>query len=270
VGYTERREFYNDDYSAGVENVGYDSQTGLNTPVFVRTVKLKDFPWNGELRLGISDEAEAAWNPVGGFTDAAGRLIWSTLGDPALLPVPYNASWIPNRLEFDLDRVQGQSGGFKVPTGSVLPRPGTGALLPAPAGTYGSAKLVYQAFASPFQDGTETGFADLLYAFALAYRWGERANPGDMAFEPRVAAATADLRDRLVGIQTRRVEQSVNRIAPDVEIIKKTLVLDIYLRDTPGDPAPDGAHGGGGGSRPRGLFERRGRAPECALAGSRA
>ena len=236
VGYTVRREFYNDDYADGVENVGYDSQMGLNTPVFVRTVKLKDYPWNGKLRVGINGEAEAAWNPVAGFTDAAGRLIWSTIGDPALLPVPYNASWAPNRVEFELDRVQGQSGGFKVLAGSVLPRPGTGALLAVPEGTHGSAKLVYQAFASPYQDGTETGVADLMYAFVLAYRWAERANPGDPAYEPRVAAATTDLRDRLAGIRIDRVEQSVNRIAPGIEVIKKTPVLEIYLGDTLGDP----------------------------------
>ena len=236
VGYTVRREFYNDDYAAGVENVGYDSQTGLNTPVFIRTVKLKDYPWNGDLRLGMNGEAEAAWNPVGGFTDAAGRLIWSILGDPALLPVPYNASWIPNRVEFDLDRVQGRSGGFRVPPGSVQPQPGTGVLLPLPEQTYASAKLVYRASASPFRDGTETGFADLLYAFVQVYRWGERANPGDTTYDPCFTAALAGMRDRLVGIRTRRVEQSINRIAPDVEIIKKTPVLEIYLRDTSGDP----------------------------------
>ena len=47
IGYALRREAVNDDYSAGVENVGYDAQTGLGSAVFFRTVKLKDFPWNG-------------------------------------------------------------------------------------------------------------------------------------------------------------------------------------------------------------------------------
>ena len=236
VGHTVRREFYNDDYTDGIENIGYDSQTGLNSPVFIRTVKLKDFPWNGVLRLGMDAEPEAAWNPVAGFTDAAGRLIWSAVGDPALIPVPYNASWIPNRLDFGLERTQRQSGGFRVPAGSILPEPGTGALRPVPQGTFGAAKLVYEASASPFLDGTETEIPDLLYAYVLAYRWAARAEPGDRAYEPHLAAALADMRDRLVGIRALRVDQSINLIAPDVQVVQKTLVVEVYLRDTPGDP----------------------------------
>jgi len=54
VGYALRREAVNDDYSDGVENVGYDAQAGLGSAVFLRTVKLKDFPWNGWLRIAVS------------------------------------------------------------------------------------------------------------------------------------------------------------------------------------------------------------------------
>ena len=53
VGYRVKREAINDDYSEGVENIGWDAQTGLGSAVFLRTVKLKDFPWNGWLRVGV-------------------------------------------------------------------------------------------------------------------------------------------------------------------------------------------------------------------------
>lgn len=75
VGYTLRREYYSDDFSEGVENIAFDSRLGLNSAVFVRTVKLKDFPWNGWLRLGMNEKPDAAWNPVAGFTDGPGRLM---------------------------------------------------------------------------------------------------------------------------------------------------------------------------------------------------
>ncbi|MFQ5775257.1 MAG: hypothetical protein ACE5GS_12120 [Kiloniellaceae bacterium] len=98
VGYTTKREYFSSEYSAGIENIAYDSHAGLNSAIFIRTVKLKDFPWNGWLRLGIGTEPSAAWNPMGGFSDEAGRLIWSALGDPALFPEPYNAGWTLNRI----------------------------------------------------------------------------------------------------------------------------------------------------------------------------
>jgi hypothetical protein len=98
AGYTTRREWYDNDYSSGVENIAFDSLTGLDAPVFIRTVKLKDYPWNGTLRLGVASRPASAWNPVAGFSDPAGRLIWSALGDPAAFPAPYGAGWELDRL----------------------------------------------------------------------------------------------------------------------------------------------------------------------------
>ena len=66
--------------------------------IFLRTVKLKDFPWNGWPTLGVPNAPAAAWNPIGGFTDETGRLIWLALGDPALFLEPYDARWSLNRI----------------------------------------------------------------------------------------------------------------------------------------------------------------------------
>jgi hypothetical protein len=104
AGYTVKKEYFNAEFSAGIENVGFDSLAGLNSPVFLRTVKLKDFPWNGWLRLGIGTRPEAAWNPIAGFGDPAGRLIWSAIGDPAAFPEPYGEGWVLNRIA-DVQRI---------------------------------------------------------------------------------------------------------------------------------------------------------------------
>ncbi len=98
VGYTIKREYFNAEFSAGVENIAFDSITGMNSAIFLRTVKLKDFPWNGELALALAVPPAAAWNPIAGFSDPFGRLMWSAIGDPALLPTPYGAEWMLNRV----------------------------------------------------------------------------------------------------------------------------------------------------------------------------
>ena len=98
AGYTVKREYVNVEFSAGIENIGYDSLTGLHSPIFIRTVKLKDFPWNGWLALGIDGKPAAAWNPIGGMVDPFGRLLGFTVGDPALLPSPYESGWMLNRI----------------------------------------------------------------------------------------------------------------------------------------------------------------------------
>ena len=98
VGYTVRQEYVDTEFSAGIENLAYDAHAGLNSAIFLRTVKLKDLPWNGWLRLGVSTPATAAWNPIGGMTDATGQLLWSAVGDAAFLPSPYSAGWTANRI----------------------------------------------------------------------------------------------------------------------------------------------------------------------------
>jgi hypothetical protein len=98
VGYTVKREYVNVEYSAGIENIAYDAIAGLASPMFIRTVKLKDFPWNGWLALGIGAKPSGAWTPVAGMTDPFGRLMEFAITDSALIPSPYEAGWMLNRI----------------------------------------------------------------------------------------------------------------------------------------------------------------------------
>ncbi|MBO0764500.1 MAG: hypothetical protein J2P50_07920 [Hyphomicrobiaceae bacterium] len=98
VGYTLRQEYYNASFSDGIENITPDAVEGFSSPMFLRTVKLKDFPWNGWLKLGMAAPPRAAWNPIGGFTDEFGRLLWFAVGDTAVMPSPYDHGWVLNRI----------------------------------------------------------------------------------------------------------------------------------------------------------------------------
>lgn len=137
LGYTERRETYSTEYAAGVENVGRDAFAGVASPIFPRTVKLRDFPWNGWLSVATPAPPASAWNPLGrgGFADVFGRLVWSALADPAFLPAPHGAGWIENR---------------------------------AHAPRRSASRLVYRVHVSAFHDGTPMSPADILYAQAFA------------------------------------------------------------------------------------------------------
>jgi hypothetical protein len=98
AGFSVKREAFNAESSTGIENLSFDAFEGLNSPMFLRTVKLKDFPWNGWLHLGVATPPTAAWNTIGGFNDAFGRLMWFAISDPAAIPSPYDHRWILNRI----------------------------------------------------------------------------------------------------------------------------------------------------------------------------
>ena len=234
VGYAAKEEYVDTAYPAGIENVAYDSVRGLNSPVFLRTVKLKEYPWNGKLHLAVRAPSTGAWNPVAGFTDPMGRLIWSAVGDPAMIQFPFNSSWMPNRVQSTVTKVHGQSGGMRVPADAVRPRPATGALEPVADRTFASAKVAYEVIASPFEDGTEMEVADLIFPFVFAYRWGSKANGGG-AHEPRLESTLAAMQESLAGLKVVRIERTKHTIAENWDVIKKSPVLEVYLRNVPHD-----------------------------------
>ena len=237
VGYTVRREYYSADLSAGIENVAHDGQSGLNSPVFVRTAKLKDFPWNGWLTLGTAERIHAAWNPVAGFTDPAGKLVWSALGDAALLPLPYNGGFIPNRVSAEAAAPDERSVPlFEVPPDALTFEPGSGEMRPVGAGRTSTTKIMYHVNASLFHDGTKTQVSDLLYAYAFAFRWGARSEAVAGAFDPAVESATRLLRERLVAVRVVTVRSQTTELAPDIRFTRETPLIEVYLDHGRGEP----------------------------------
>ncbi len=231
LGYTVRREYFNtSDYSEGLENIAYDSHAGFASPIFLRTVKLKDFLWNGWLRLGVAKKAGAAWNPLGGFTDATGRLIWAAVGDPAQLHHPYNSTWVANRVTTPTVTFEGlRSGGVEVPGTALRPEPGTGTLQAVGEGQSARAKILYRVLLSSFHDGSSMSAADLLYAYAFAYRWGVKSARGGVDYDPLVDASTALLREWLAGIRLLEVEQETKE-SGETKYLFRVQPVEVYVK----------------------------------------
>ena len=230
LGYTVRREYFNAEFSQGVENIAWDSQTGFNSAIFLRTVKLKDFPWNGWLRLGTASRPAAAWNPIGGFSDPAGRLLWAAVGDPAFIPAPYGSGWLANRTTPAAVTRSPSSptmSEIELPEDALIPEPGTGLLRDAGKGKSARARITYRLVASAFHDGTRMTPADAAYAYSFAYRWGARAG-GRAAVDSVVEAATAPLRQALVGFRVVKVDAEVKKYS-DNTFTYIVPVIDVYV-----------------------------------------
>ncbi len=225
LGYTVRREYFNAEFSQGIENTAWDSHTGFNSAIFLRTVKLKDFPWNGWLRLGIAARPAAAWNPIAGFSDPAGRLLWAALGDPAMLPAPYGAGWLPNRVRIAAV-TRPPTSDVEIPADALIPEAGSGLLREVGKGKSARARVTYRLVASAFHDNTRMTPADAAYAYSFAYRWGAKAADGTV--DPAVAAATAQIRESLAGFRVLKVDAEVKKYS-DITFNYVVPVIDVYL-----------------------------------------
>jgi hypothetical protein len=200
VGYTVRREHFAADYSAGVENVGHDALGGLASAVFPRTVKLRDFPWNGWLHVAAAAPPSSPWNPLaGGFDDAFGRLVFWALFDPAFLPSPHGAGWLENRVNAS----SVERGKFVVPEGALFSR----------ADKTATTRIVYRVRNSAFHDGTTMGYADVVHAYALANK------------------------NELRGVRLLRVETETLAFGED-KLSYEVPVVEVYLDGAAADAAP--------------------------------
>jgi hypothetical protein len=227
LGYTVRREVFNSEFSQGIENVAWDSHRGFSSEIFVRTAKLKDFPWNGWMKVGAGRPA-AAWNPIAGFTDGPGRLLWGALGDPGLLPAPYAAGFIAHRAVPAEVAVAGPSG-LDIPEDALVPEAGTGALVPVGKGKTAKARVTYRLWASAAHDNTRITAADALYPYVFAARWSVKRAPGSPPeYDPAIEAATATARQALLGVRVVKVDSDVRRYS-DVTFTYVVPVVEVYL-----------------------------------------
>jgi hypothetical protein len=125
-----------------------------------------------------------------------------------------------------------------VPADAVIPEPGSGRLLPIAAGMVARQKLTYRMLGSAFHDGSRMSVADLLYSTMFAYRWGA-AGEGERN-DPVIAAATAVLRARLMGLRPLATDSSSKSIRfGDFEYTRELFVVEVYTSAAPLDREQD-------------------------------
>jgi hypothetical protein len=119
-----------------------------------------------------------------------------------------------------------------IPADALIPSPASGKLEQVGSGKYARQKLVYKVLGSAFHDGTKTGAADLLYAYAFVYRWS--------TYDPFVDAASAGLRRHLAGVRIAGVDAASKSFrVGDVTFLREVFTVEVYLASTSGAPDAD-------------------------------
>ena len=124
-----------------------------------------------------------------------------------------------------------------VPPDAVIPEAGSGVLRRIGPGRLAQVRLTYRLLASKFHDGTETTFADLLYPYMFAYRWGAQSHDGGAARDPYVEWVTTALRQHLVAFRIPEEGKTSQSIRfGDISFTHELLSVEVYASDVPSDP----------------------------------
>jgi hypothetical protein len=128
--------------------------------------------------------------------------------------------------------------GVTMPTDAVLPEPGSGRLLAVGPGRTAQTKLTYAVTASPFHDGSTVTAADLLYAFAFAYRWSAQGAAPGGRYDPGIDRATALLRRNLAGVRFVGPDKASRPVRfGDIVYAREQLLVEVYLGAPSGETA---------------------------------
>ncbi len=202
--------FYYNSTRQGVENVAYDRFAGPDTYWFYRTVKLRDFMWNGWLRIGVPSLHSSPYDPFGGF-EGYDRAIWMAVSDPPGWPHPRLGGWYPMRVNWSTENAT------SIPSGSWRLEIRDGMLYAATPLNGRFSKLTYSIRMSDFHDGEHMTAADLIYG--LYHRL--RASP--------------NMAEGLEAIRILRDNEVVRTIfAADVAArIFKVTTIELYLSHAP-------------------------------------
>src|SRR5262249_46786218 len=117
----------------------------------------------------------------------------------------------------------------ELPEDTLVPEPGTGLLRDAGKGRTARARITYRLVASAFHDNMRMTPADAAYAYSFAYRWGAGAG-GRAAADSIVEAATAPLRQALVGFRVVKVDAEVKKYT-DITFTYVVPVIDVYVQN---------------------------------------
>ena len=124
-----------------------------------------------------------------------------------------------------------------IPADAVLPEAGSGHLQPVGPDKRARLKLTYKVLGSAFHDGTKTSGADLLYAYAFAFRWGARGNGTEAHYDPGIDAATSPLRRHLLGVRIAGVDAASKSFrVGDVAFVREVITVEVYLAIAPEEP----------------------------------
>src|SRR6185436_14363662 len=124
-----------------------------------------------------------------------------------------------------------------VPADAVVPEAGSGRLQPVGPDRVARLKLTYKVLGSAFHDGTRTSAADLLYAYAFAFRWGARGIGEQAHYDPAIDSATLPLRRHLLGVRIAGVDAASKSFrVGDVAFVREIFTVEVYLGIAPEEP----------------------------------
>ncbi|MDE0267099.1 MAG: ABC transporter substrate-binding protein [Thaumarchaeota archaeon] len=154
----------------------------------------------GELRIGVKQIYQGAWNPVMGFRDAYSSQIGTLLSDPAVFLHPYTGSVIPLRAEWNVTTA-GPLGALDVAGDAILWDPVQQQWREVGPGVNATSMVTFRYALGNWHSGAAMDMLDIVHSLYFAKEWGTHTGPDDATFDTEFTSVAAPSVQTIKGIR---------------------------------------------------------------------
>ncbi|MFY9300529.1 MAG: ABC transporter substrate-binding protein [Candidatus Nitrosotenuis sp.] len=157
-------------------------------------------PGDNDLKIGVKQIYQGAWNPVRGLGDAYSKNIWDTLYDPGMFKNPYSGENFAVRQDWQVETA-GPDGSLDVPPDAMMWDVMAQEWKKVGAGTKATSKITYDLLFGSWHHGQKMDINDVLYSVYFGQEWATSSGENDKTFDPEYSPTAAQAAKTLVGIR---------------------------------------------------------------------
>lgn len=179
-----------------VEGVINDFGGGITT----RFTPINSRGGDSDLKIGVKQIYQGAWNPVRGLSDAYSKNVWDTLYDPGMFKNPYSGENFPVRQYWKVETA-GPAGTLDVPSDAINWDVGTQKWEAVGPGTKATSKVTYDLLLGSWHHGAKMDINDILYSVYFTQEWASQSGQDDKTYDPEFSPQASQGAKTLVAIR---------------------------------------------------------------------
>ena len=154
---------------------------------------------SGELKIGVKQIYQGAWNPIGGMSDLYSREIWDVLADPVTFKHPYTGESIPIRTQWHVDAAA-PTEKIQVPEDAIKWNATQQSWVKIGKGNQASSKVTFDLNFSNWHNGQPMDMNDVIYSIYFLYEWTCEAEE-DKTCDSEYSSKAFQAAQTLVGVR---------------------------------------------------------------------
>lgn len=178
---------------SGVINDFGGGITNRLTPINVRSN-------DDNLKIGVKQIYQGAWNPIGGLSDAYGKNIWDLLYDPGTFKNPYSGENFSVRENWQVETA-GPRGNLDVPPNAIVWNPVLQKWADVGPGVKATSKVTFDLTLGNWHNGQKMDINDVVYSMYFSSEWGSPQTENDNTFDSAYSPQASQSQKTLVGMR---------------------------------------------------------------------